>query len=77
MAKIIQQLGGEQGLTDAFLAAELGLVGTIIAAYGISAVARLRTEESVATPRPSWPQPHLASGGPPAIGCSPWPGLPG
>lgn len=46
MAKIIQQLGGEQGLTDAFLAAELGLVGTIIAAYGISAVTRLRTEES-------------------------------
>jgi len=46
MAKIIQQLGGAQGLTDAFLAAELGLVGTIIAAYGISAVTRLRTEES-------------------------------
>ena len=46
MAKFVRQLGGEQGLTDAFLAAVLGLVGTIIAAYGISAVTRLGTEES-------------------------------
>jgi ABC-2 type transport system permease protein len=46
MAKIVRQLGGEQGLTDAFLAAVLGLVGTIIAAYGISAATRVRTEES-------------------------------
>jgi ABC-2 type transport system permease protein len=46
MAKVVRQLGGEQGLTDAFLAAVLGLVGTIIAAYGISAVTRLGTEES-------------------------------
>ena len=67
MAKIIQQLGGEQGLTDAFLAAELGLVGTIIAAYGISAVTRLGTEESAghaeavltsATPRITWVASH-------------------
>ncbi len=43
---IIQALGGEQGLTDAFLAAELGLFGTIVAAYGIVAVSRLRSEES-------------------------------
>ena len=43
----VRQLGGEQGrLTDAFLATVLGLVGTIIAAYGISAVTRLGTEES-------------------------------
>jgi len=46
IAKIVRQLGGEQGLTDAFLATVLGLVGTIIAAYGISAVTRLGTEES-------------------------------
>lgn len=74
MAKIIQQLGGEQGLTDAFLAAELGLVGTIIAAYGISAVTRLGTEESAghaeavlaaATPRARWVASHclIALGG--------------
>ncbi|MHB1474088.1 MAG: ABC transporter permease [Dermatophilaceae bacterium] len=67
LAKIIQQLGGEQGLTDAFLAAVLGLVGTIIAAYGVSAVGRLRTEESAghaesvlatATPRIGWAASH-------------------
>jgi ABC-2 type transport system permease protein len=67
MAKIIHQLGGEQGLTDAFLAAELGLVGTIIAAYGISAVLRLSTEESTghaesvlatATARIAWAASH-------------------
>jgi ABC-2 type transport system permease protein len=44
--KLIQQLGGEQGLTDAFLAAELGLISTIIAAYGISVATTLRSEES-------------------------------
>jgi ABC-2 type transport system permease protein len=67
VARFIQQLGGAQGLTDAFLAAELGLMGTIIAAYGISAVTRLRTEESAghaeailsaATPRVSWVASH-------------------
>jgi ABC-2 type transport system permease protein len=67
MAKIIQQLGGEQGLTDAFLAAELGLFSTIVAAYGISAVARLGTEESAghaeavlatASPRIPWAASH-------------------
>ncbi|HZW43766.1 MAG TPA: ABC transporter permease [Dermatophilaceae bacterium] len=67
MAKMIQQLGGEQGLTDAFLAAELGLISTIIAAYGIAAVGRLRTEElegraedvlATATPRIRWAASH-------------------
>jgi ABC-2 type transport system permease protein len=67
MAKIIRQLGGEQALTDAFLAAELGLISTIIAAYGISAVGRLRTEESAghaehilstATSRVRWAASH-------------------
>jgi ABC-2 type transport system permease protein len=67
MAKLIQQLGGVQGLTDAFLAAELSLVGTIIAAYGISAVSRLSAEESAghaeavlaaAIPRARWVASH-------------------
>jgi ABC-2 type transport system permease protein len=67
IAKIVRQLGGQQGLTDAFLAAELGLVGTIIAAYGISAVTRLRTEETAGhaeavlatgTPRIGWAASH-------------------
>src|SRR5450756_1943971 len=67
MKDILQRLGGKQGLTDAFLAAVLGLVSTIIAAYGISAVGRLRTEESAghaesvlatATPRIGWAASH-------------------
>ncbi len=67
MKDIIQQLGGKQGLTDAFLAAVLGLVSTIIAAYGISAVGRLHTEESAghaesvlatAIPRIGWAASH-------------------
>jgi ABC-2 type transport system permease protein len=69
VARFIKQLGGAQGLTDAFLAAELGLIGTIIAAYGIAAVTRLRTEESAgraeavlaaATHRLSWVAGHCA-----------------
>ncbi len=74
VASFIRQYGGEQGLTDAFLAVELGLTGTIIAAYGISAVTRLRTEESgghaeailsAATPRLRWVASHclIALGG--------------
>ena len=67
MADIIEKLGGQQGLIDAFLAAVLSLVGTLIAAYGISAVARLRAEESAghaesilstATPRVGWAASH-------------------
>lgn len=46
MAAILEQLGGKQGLTDAFLAAEMGLLGTIVAAYGISAAGRLRGQET-------------------------------
>jgi ABC-2 type transport system permease protein len=38
-------LGGEQGLTDAFLAAEIGLLGALVAAYAVAATARLRSEE--------------------------------
>ena len=46
LAAIIAQLGGAQGLTDAFLAAETGVIGVIAAAYGIVAATRLRAEES-------------------------------
>ncbi|MEO8556525.1 MAG: ABC transporter permease [Actinomycetota bacterium] len=67
MKDIIRKLGGEQALTDAFLAAVLGLVSTVIAAYGVAAVARLHTEESAgnaesvlatATPRLAWAASH-------------------
>lgn len=47
VASIIEQLGGAQGLTDAFLAAEMGIVGTIVAAYAIVASERLRKEETL------------------------------
>lgn len=45
MAKYIAALGGEQGLTDAFLAAEIAIFGSIIAAYAVTATSRLRAEE--------------------------------
>jgi ABC-2 type transport system permease protein len=43
--QLITELGGQQGLTNAFLAAELGMLGVIVSAYGIQAALRLRTEE--------------------------------
>ncbi len=42
---MLRRLGGEKSLVDAYLAAELGLVGVVIAAYGVHAALRLRTEE--------------------------------
>lgn len=42
----ITKLGGQQGLRDAYLAAELGFAGILAAAYGIQAVLRLRAEET-------------------------------
>ncbi len=42
---VIRRLGGEKGIVDAYLAAELGVVGLVIAAYGVHAALRLRTEE--------------------------------
>lgn len=41
----LRRLGGEKNLVDAYLAAELGVVGVVIAAYGVHAALRLRTEE--------------------------------
>lgn len=46
MQRYLAVLGGEQGLTDAFLAAEVGIFGGIVAAYAISAASRLHTEEA-------------------------------
>jgi len=39
-------LGGTQQVADAFVAAEIALLGTIIAAYGVHATLRLRVEEA-------------------------------
>ena len=46
MRQYLVLLGGEQALTDAFLAAEVAIMGVIVAAYGIGAVHRLRSEEA-------------------------------
>lgn len=46
MQKYLVLLGGEQGLVDAFLAAEIALMSVIVTAYGIAAVLRMRSEES-------------------------------
>ncbi len=43
---MIRRLGGEKSLTDAFLAAELGVLGLVAAAYGVHAALRLRSEET-------------------------------
>jgi ABC-2 type transport system permease protein len=69
MRKVIEAMGGARGLVDAFLAAELGIFGTIVAAYGIVAVSHLRSEETAghtemllatATTRARWASSHFA-----------------
>ncbi len=44
--QLVEQLGGEKTLNDAFLAAEFGFVGVIGSAYGIQAAGRLHAEEA-------------------------------
>lgn len=43
---LFEALGGQQGITNAFIAAELSIGGLIAAAYGVQAVMRLHGEES-------------------------------
>ena len=43
---LIAKLGGSQTLVDAFLAAELGILGVVASAYTVQAVLRLRSEET-------------------------------
>jgi ABC-2 type transport system permease protein len=44
--ELVLRLGGQKGLSDAFLAAELSILGVIVSAYGIQAAMRLRSEET-------------------------------
>lgn len=44
--ELIISLGGVQGLTDAFIAAELGFMGLGCAAFGVQAALRMHTEET-------------------------------
>jgi ABC-2 type transport system permease protein len=67
MARFLEELGGVQGLTDMFLAAEVGIIGSLMAAYGVAATRWLHTEEdgqraemvlATATSRRSWAASH-------------------
>ncbi|MFI1829589.1 ABC transporter permease [Streptomyces sp. NPDC020412] len=44
--QIIERLGGQTGMTDAFLAAMVGMLGMVAAVYVVSAVLRLHGEET-------------------------------
>lgn len=68
MRDLITALGGEQRLTDAFVAAELAMFGPVVAAYAVMAAGRLHAEEAgghaellLATPvsRTRWAAGHV------------------
>lgn len=52
LAKIIGQLGGVAGLSDAFLSAMLGLFGLVSAVFMVQVVQRLRAEETAQRAEP-------------------------
>ncbi|HEY5178481.1 MAG TPA: ABC transporter permease [Dermatophilaceae bacterium] len=67
---LIKKLGGAQALTDAFMAAEIAIMGISVAAYGVSAANHLRSEETAghteallgtATTRTRWVTSHYAA----------------
>jgi ABC-2 type transport system permease protein len=68
LAELLEGLGGEQRLTDAFFSLTTGILALIAAAYSISTALRLRIEEdgsraepvlATATPRARWMGSHL------------------
>ncbi|HEX6340327.1 ABC transporter permease [Umezawaea sp.] len=73
--EMVAKLGGTDALTDAFISAEMGIMGLVASVYGIQAALRLRTEETGqraepllagAVSRTGWAGSHLviAFGGP-------------
>ncbi|TDW19627.1 ABC transporter permease [Kribbella kalugense] len=50
--EMVQKLGGVEGITDAFLATEMGVMGLLASAFGIQAALRLRSEESALRAEP-------------------------
>ncbi|NYI07861.1 ABC transporter permease [Allostreptomyces psammosilenae] len=52
LADILAQLGGAQGLVDAYLAAVIGIIALIVAVYAVQAVLRLRAEETATRAEP-------------------------
>jgi ABC-2 type transport system permease protein len=66
--RALARLGGQSGVTSAYLAAVMGIIGLAAAAYAVSAVLRLRSEESAqradpvlaaAVSRSGWAASHL------------------
>jgi len=71
LAEIFELIGGEQGITDVFFSAAVGIMAIVASAYAIRAVLRLRAEEdemkaelilATATPRIRWAASHLLFG---------------
>jgi ABC-2 type transport system permease protein len=67
--QLVTKLGGAQALNDAFVSAEVGVMGILAAAYGLATASRLRSEEvaghteallGTATTRSRWATSHLA-----------------
>ncbi|ONI72209.1 ABC transporter permease [Kribbella sp. ALI-6-A] len=50
--ELIQKLGGVDGITDAFLSTEMGVLGLLASAFGIQAALRLRSEETALRAEP-------------------------
>ncbi len=48
----IARLGGQSGITDAYLAATMGIMGLVAAGYAISVVLRLRSDETAQRAEP-------------------------
>ncbi|TDB90496.1 ABC transporter permease [Actinomadura sp. KC216] len=68
LEEIFTKIGGQSGITDAYFASVMSMLGLIVAAYAVSAALRLRTEESgqraepllaTATGRLRWASSHL------------------
>jgi ABC-2 type transport system permease protein len=68
--ELLKKLGGAQALTDAFLAAEIGIMGILAAAYALGAANHLRSEETeghaeallgTATTRTRWATSHVVA----------------
>ncbi|GAA1781463.1 ABC transporter permease [Actinomadura chokoriensis] len=68
LGEVFARLGGKSGITDAYFASVMGMLGLFAAAYAVSATLRLRTEEAgqraeallaTATGRLRWASSHL------------------
>jgi ABC-2 type transport system permease protein len=52
LAEILEQLGGAQGIVDAYIAGTLGIIGVVASVYAVQAVLRLRSEETAVRAEP-------------------------